>query len=220
MWHRFGMMDHLAAMASVVATLLALVGREHTRQGQDVAASLLGAAVLTSGHTYRRADGTVAPVPTLDGAQLGVHVACRLYRAEDGWVAVVDPRPGAARRLAAATGADGLSGLERAFASMTVAEALAALASHGVPAEAARLAQRDPFFDSEANSRCRLTVSYEHPVYGRLEQVGAFWDFGDLPLRLERPAPTLGQHTEEVLAELTPSGHRPVPSPARRYLAG
>jgi crotonobetainyl-CoA:carnitine CoA-transferase CaiB-like acyl-CoA transferase len=35
-----------------------------------------------------------------------------------------------------------------------------------------------------------------------MEQIGAFWDFGDLPLRLSRSAPSRGQHTSEILAEL------------------
>jgi crotonobetainyl-CoA:carnitine CoA-transferase CaiB-like acyl-CoA transferase len=35
-------------------------------------------------------------------------------------------------------------------------------------------------------------------VYGELEQVGAFWDFGDLPLTLDRAPPALGQHSRQV----------------------
>jgi crotonobetainyl-CoA:carnitine CoA-transferase CaiB-like acyl-CoA transferase len=194
-------------MASVVATLLALVHRERTGQGQDVAASLLGAAVLATSHTYRRADGTVAPVPALDAGQTGVHPACRLYRARDGWLAVADCRAGGTERLVAAAGARDAADLEDAFAALRTADALALLAARGVPAEAVRLRQREPFLDSEANRRCRLTVAYPHPTYGRIEQIGAFWDFGDLPLRLDRSAPARGQHTAEVLAELgvTPS---------------
>jgi crotonobetainyl-CoA:carnitine CoA-transferase CaiB-like acyl-CoA transferase len=35
-----------------------------------------------------------------------------------------------------------------------------------------------------------------------MEQIGAFWDFDDLPLTLDRAAPGLGQHTAEILGEL------------------
>ena len=42
MWHRFGFMDHLCAMGSVIATLLALYHRDRTGQTQFAAGSLLG----------------------------------------------------------------------------------------------------------------------------------------------------------------------------------
>jgi crotonobetainyl-CoA:carnitine CoA-transferase CaiB-like acyl-CoA transferase len=35
-----------------------------------------------------------------------------------------------------------------------------------------------------------------------MEQVGALWDFGDLPIELTRPPPALGEHTAEICAEL------------------
>jgi crotonobetainyl-CoA:carnitine CoA-transferase CaiB-like acyl-CoA transferase len=39
-------------------------------------------------------------------------------------------------------------------------------------------------------------------VYGRFEQPGAFWSFGDLGVRLDKAPPALGQHTVEILEEL------------------
>jgi crotonobetainyl-CoA:carnitine CoA-transferase CaiB-like acyl-CoA transferase len=38
--------------------------------------------------------------------------------------------------------------------------------------------------------------------WGQLEQIGALWSFGDLPLRLELAPPGLGQHTREILQQL------------------
>ncbi len=52
MWHRFGFMDHLCAMGSVIATLLALYHRDRTGQTQFAAGSLLGGGVLTNSETY------------------------------------------------------------------------------------------------------------------------------------------------------------------------
>jgi len=90
MWHRFGFMDHLCAMASVVATLLALRRRDETGEGQVVAASLLGAGVLTTGETVRLADGTLTPVATVDADQTGSGPDRRIERCDGGWVALVD----------------------------------------------------------------------------------------------------------------------------------
>ncbi|MGI8663446.1 MAG: CoA transferase [Acidimicrobiales bacterium] len=65
------------------------------------------------------------------------------------------------------------------------------------------LDQMAAFFDDPDNQRTRLAVAYEHPTWGHLEQIGALWSFGDdLALALDTPPPTLGQHSEEILAEL------------------
>jgi crotonobetainyl-CoA:carnitine CoA-transferase CaiB-like acyl-CoA transferase len=58
------------------------------------------------------------------------------------------------------------------------------------------------FFDCEANRASRLVASFSHPAFGHFEHIGAFWDFGDLGVRLERAPPLLGQHSAEILAEL------------------
>ncbi len=61
MWHRFGFMDHLCAMGSVIATLLALYHRDRTGQTQFAAGSLLGGGVLTGSETYLDPSGKTAP---------------------------------------------------------------------------------------------------------------------------------------------------------------
>jgi crotonobetainyl-CoA:carnitine CoA-transferase CaiB-like acyl-CoA transferase len=52
----------------------------------------------------------------------------------------------------------------------------------------------------------------EHGVMGRVTVAGRAFDMSDTPWRLRRPAPLLGEHTEEVLAEagLTPEMIRAV----------
>ena len=47
-----------------------------------------------------------------------------------------------------------------------------------------------------------LLFETEHPVAGKIRQPRAAAVFGETPTTLRRPAPTLGQHTEEILAEL------------------
>jgi len=189
MWHRFGFMDHQCAMASVVATLLALRQRERTGEGQVVAASLLGAGVLTTGETFERADGSLEPVATIGGDQMGISASRRLIELSDGWIAV--------------TGDPG-----KLSADLNVVDALAILASDGVGAEEVRLNQRDAFLDSAANREAGLVASYEHPEWGVLEQPGALWWFGELDVKLDRAPPTLGQHDAEVRAELATAGAR------------
>jgi hypothetical protein len=76
------------------------------------------------------------------------------------------------------------------------------LGEGGVVREPVREDQRDPFFDDAANRAAGLVATYDHPVWGRLDQPGALWTFGDLGTRIERPPPLLGQHTSEVLTEV------------------
>ena len=65
-----------------------------------------------------------------------------------------------------------------------------------------RLDQGEPFFASAANDAAGLIARYEHVDYGRVEQPGAFWIFGDLDVKLDRAPPGLGEHTVEVLTEV------------------
>ena len=201
MWHRMGMMDHQNALASLVATLLALYHRERTGEGQFVTASILGASVLTASETLLLADGSAPPVAGLDHDQTGLAPGYRLYRLEDGWLAVaaLTDQARAALRLVAGASDDGA--LAGALAGRKLADATARLQEAGVPAEAARLDQMDTFFDDPANQAAGLIARYPHEVYGDLEQIGGLWDLGDLPLALDRPPPRLGEHTVEVLAE-------------------
>ena len=45
-------------------------------------------------------------------------------------------------------------------------------------------------------------VELPHPEVGTRRHAGIPWRFSGTPLRVSCPAPTLGQHTEEVLREV------------------
>jgi crotonobetainyl-CoA:carnitine CoA-transferase CaiB-like acyl-CoA transferase len=202
MWHRFGMMDHQGGMASLVATLLGLLWRERTGEGQFVAASLLGASVLTTSETMQLPDGSLADFARLDADQLGVSAGRRITEVADGWVAFDATGPtemGALQRAAVVTDA---RKVPEAFALRTVADVLGALAAEGVPSTQVRLNQLDAFFDDPATWDAGLAARYPHPELGTVEQIGSLWNFGDLSTRLERSSPTVGQHSREILAEL------------------
>ena len=201
-WHRVGMMDHQNAMGSVIGVLLALRERARTGEGQFVTNALLGAAALTASELYVDSGGELAPFPWLDSEQMGIAPGYRMYRVADGWIAVAALDAASRAGLCEVAGVDSEDGLERALGARKEAELLAELERAGVAAEAVRLDRQQAFFDSEENRRLGITVDYPHATMGRLEQVGAFWNFGDLELRLDRAPPELGEHTTEVLAEL------------------
>lgn len=191
MWHRFGMMDHLCALASVTATLLALLRRDATGEGEFVAASLLGAS-LSTGETFVLPDGALAPTLKLDNAQMGVGPTQRLFRCADGWIAVDAPGRGAMP--------EGLG--ETELGGMTKTAAIVSLEVSGCPAAAVVLDNGAAFLADADNRAARLVASFEHPVYGSYDQVGVAWSFGDLATPLDRPPPLLGEHSDEVLTEI------------------
>src|SRR5262249_8974744 len=81
-------------------------------------------------------------------------------------------------------------------------DAVRALTDAGVPAEPVRLHHMYEFFDDPANREAGLVAGYEHAAFGHVEQPGAYWHLGDLPLRLDRASPVIGHHTLEVLADV------------------
>ena len=198
MWLRFGVGDFFAGLSSLYALLLGLYERNRSGVGQMVSSSLLGATMLSMSEAVVLEDGSLTPIDHLDAQQTGLSDAHRLYRCSDSWLVVAALQP------------DEVQCFERLvddqpetwFADQTRQAALASLVAAQVPAQAVLEAQMDAFLDSPEHAEAGLHAHYSHAVYGDLQQIGAFWDFGNLPLSLQRPPPALGQHTRQVLEGL------------------
>ncbi len=85
-----------------------------------------------------------------------------------------------------------------------------ALQAHGVPA-APWSSVADVATNEHLNER-GFFVDFEQPPFGNMRSSGPLFRAGASPLRIRRPAPQLGEHQEEVLAELTPR-HQPLATP-------
>jgi crotonobetainyl-CoA:carnitine CoA-transferase CaiB-like acyl-CoA transferase len=202
MWFRFGFMDHLCATASVVATLLALYHRDRTGRGQMVTSSLLGAAVLTNSETFLRDGALAGTVPPLDQRQTGLSSGYRLYRAADAWLALCAQEDEQLEAACRSVGAHHPEVLEERLAAMTVGEALAALSAAGVPCEPVLLDQGEAFLDDPSHRALGLVAEYQQVDWGRMTQIGAFWQLGELQPSLRLAPPGLGEHTVAVLTEV------------------
>lgn len=198
MWLRFGVGDFFAGLSSLYALLLGLYERNRSGVGQMVSSSLLGATLLSMSEAVVLEGGSLTPIEHMDAQQTGVSDAHRLYLCSDAWLVVAALQPDEVQRFKALMGDQP----ETWFAGLTRQAALAALAEVQVPAQAVLEAQMDAFLDSPEHAAAGLHAHYSHAVYGDLQQIGAFWDFGNLPLSLQRPPPALGQHTRQVLEGL------------------
>lgn len=198
MWLRFGVGDYLAGLSSVFALLLALYQRGRTGQGQAVSSSLLGAMLMTASEAVMQPDGSLTTIQHLNAAQTGVSPGHCLYHCQDGWIAVAALTAPEAASFAQLAGSDPVG----FFATLRSDAALACLQAASVPSEPVLQAQETPFLSSAEHAASGLHAHYQHAQYGALQQIGALWDFGDLPLALNCAPPALGQHSRELLEML------------------
>src|SRR5262249_52637728 len=98
-------LDMAGGWIAATGVLAGLYARAVTGRGQQVATSLLGAAMLLHGGVFERG-GELVTGPELDGGQTGYGPGYRVYAGGDGhWFALVLPDPDAWRCLRTLPGA-------------------------------------------------------------------------------------------------------------------
>lgn len=90
--------------------------------------------------------------------------------------------------------------LEGVFATRTVAEWLLILDRAGVPAGPV-YDMKQVYADPQVQAR-EMMVDVEHPKAGKTLAIGLPVKLSETPGSIRRPAPTLGEHTDEILLEL------------------
>ena len=210
--------DKLTAMTAAQAITAALLARERTGEGQHVRLAMLDAMVSflwpegMARYTFVRDDEEERPsampqvrdlvFETKDGYITAGTVADREWQAfartveHPEWIE--DERfKTAAGRIAHWD--ERLELMQEVLGTRTSAEWLAMLDQAEVPCGPIN-GRRDLLTDPQIAAN-ELIVESEHPAVGRIRQTRPAARFDRTPAEIRRPAPTLGQHTDEVLRE-------------------
>ncbi|MYA15902.1 MAG: CoA transferase [Gammaproteobacteria bacterium] len=212
----FYQMDAITGLKMAGCTLLALVHRDLTGEGQEVIGSMIASAIPYIGEETMRA-GRNAP-STRWGNRHPEMAPHGIYptQGEDRWIALACSSDGDWQRLAPLIGLPGRD--FPSFAARRTAEdeidrrigdwssrlprarAVAELAAAGVPA-APVLDVLEILEYPEFKARDWFP-SQLHPDLGEHRYGGFPWRFAHAELKAERPPPRLGEHTREILAEI------------------
>ncbi|MDH6593601.1 crotonobetainyl-CoA:carnitine CoA-transferase CaiB-like acyl-CoA transferase [Variovorax sp. TBS-050B] len=90
--------------------------------------------------------------------------------------------------------------LERSFAEADCAHWIERLLAVGIPA--GPILSYPEAFESAHGRHRRMRIEIDHPVEGKVPNIGFAVKMGGTPQQVRRPPPLLGEHTAEVLAEL------------------
>jgi len=216
-----GLGDELGGLMSAWGVCLALLARERTGKGQVVDTSLMGSVVAMLGHLISGTSMLKQEFPRFVRTNMGNPMYCH-YCCKDGkWLVVahLDPDRWWAK-VCGALGAEQLvndprfstfaarsenrrelvSIFDGIFASKTREEWMQILNEHGcivTPVQNIPEVVEDP--QLLANN---YVIELDHPTYGHTKTMGFPWDLSETPATWRRPAPKLGEHTEEVLLEV------------------
>jgi crotonobetainyl-CoA:carnitine CoA-transferase CaiB-like acyl-CoA transferase len=208
--------DLNAGIYAAYGILSAYIHRLRTGRGQRIDTSLLEGAIA---YTFWESAIFFAtgknPEPM--GSAHRLNAPYQVFRTKDGLLSVGAATQGTWEMLCQAIGRPDLTAdprfqdnaarieryqelaaiLEDVFQQDTTASWLSRLEQAGVPAGPIySLAQ--VYEDPHVRAR-EMVVEIEHPVAGPVRHIGIPVKLSDTPGRITRPAPTLGQHTDDVL---------------------
>jgi crotonobetainyl-CoA:carnitine CoA-transferase CaiB-like acyl-CoA transferase len=220
---RIAITDVTTGLMHAAAIAMALYHRERTGRGQHVKASLMRSGIFVNGDAFTRYPGRPARLLP-DAGQHGLGPLDRMYATADGWLFIlIEDDEERWSRLLAVEGigplatraefttaadrdrnADALAAvLEKTFRQDTTESWLVRLNAARVPAALVVEGYGQHFFEDVQPILNRYVVYGEHSERGHMEQTGNYVGYSLTPAVQEgRAAPLLGEHTDEIMAEL------------------
>lgn len=211
--------DLAAGLFCTVGILSALEALRETGQGQHIDTSLFEGALALS--VWETAElWAMQHVPQPFGSAHRLAAPYQALQTSDGYITVAANNQRLWARLCSVIGREDLledkrfaanmdrmehideltEELETAFAGGTTQEWVDSLLEQGVPAGPIYNYQ-EVFEDPHTEAR-EMMVEMEHPVEGTVKGLGIPMKLSETPGKIRRPAPLVGQHSDEVLAEI------------------
>lgn len=205
--------DYQAALLAVAGIAAALYHRERTGQGQLIETSLLQAIMSAQSHFYCQA------LEQEEEGPLGI-APYRLFETKEGLIFIGAATDKFWRILCETLGVSALGNdpryatnpqrvthhmeliekLQTYFLEKTAKEWEALLVANGFPCGV--VASYQEFFNHPQVEAMRMNPVVHHSTIGPIRLAGVPIHFEKTPGQIQRAAPTLGQHTEEILREV------------------
>jgi len=209
--------DSLAATHAVMGVLMALHVRERTGRGQVIDAAIYESVLAMMENMVTEYDIT-GYVRERSGAVLPGIAPSNVYPTADGMILIGGNGDGVFARLCEAMGQPALKddpryvshasrGVNQAelddliadwTRGQTLAELLALLEAHGVPC--GRVFRAPDMLEDPQYAARQSIVTVGHPVFGPIRMQNVHPKLSDTPGEVRWPGPTLGEHTDAVLA--------------------
>jgi alpha-methylacyl-CoA racemase len=200
------------ALMAAFGILAGLRHRDATGEGQMVDVSMFDGALSWLAMVAARVFAA-GERPRRGAEMLGGAVVCyRPYACRDGWVTMGALEPKFWAAFCAGVGREDLVGrqferpgsethsdVEAIFAARTRAEWAAFADEHDCCLEP--VLEVDEALESELVRAREMVIAFEQPGAGRVEGLGFPVKLSGTPGAVRRPAPALGEHTDEVLRE-------------------
>lgn len=210
-----GFSDQIGAMNMVYGILTALYWRERSGKGQEIKVDLMSAMLAHQGQEMLMAMnfGEDLERPNSGIGHPGMDAPFGVYPTSDGWVTIaMSPY----KRLVGVLGDDSLlsyddpktlfnkrdeiweklAALTRKWTTKDLLDAMLAVDIWCGEVKTHLQAADDP----QVRHMGAIT-RYEHPVAGEVKVVAPAAKMSATPATVERPAPLVGEHTREILAE-------------------
>jgi len=205
-----------------ISMIMALLHRRRTGHASYCENPQLNAALGLIAHIVRNAEGEAMGAARLDVMQMGIEALDSLYDTADGYVCLVAKTDEEIRALEARLGVKVLGDerfatvearsqnrdelteiLRAAFEARSAADWVKHFEGSGVAVVApASEADIHAFFNDPAQRRIGRVTETWHAEKGNVREIARLVRVSDAKLPPYRLAPGLGEHSEEVLAEL------------------
>lgn len=211
--------DLNAGMFAVYGILSAYIYRLRTGKGQYLETSLLEAGIAYTAWESAIYFAT-GHVPQPLGSAHRLSAPYQAFRTTDGYINIGAANQSNWEKLCAALGRQDLlqdlrfrdnpsrttraaelaAELEKSFAKQSTAEWMTRFEAIGVPAGPV-YDLKAVYADPQVQAR-EMRVELEHTRAGRISHIGIPVKLSETPGTIRRPAPMLGEHTDEILREL------------------